>query len=91
LSDLSAVEQIRLFAEAEIVVAPHGAGTANVLFAPQECRVIELIGENHVAACFLIAASVVGQRYGYIECRERQRQLLVNPAEVHSLIAVVDG
>jgi capsular polysaccharide biosynthesis protein len=91
LSHLSAVEQIRLFAQAEIVVAPHGAGTANVLFAPRECRVIELIGKNRVAACFMVAASVVGQRYGYIECRERQRQLLVKPAEVHSLIAAVDG
>jgi hypothetical protein len=91
LSDLSATEQIRLFADAEIVVAPHGAGTANVLFAPRECRVIELVGQNHVAACFMIVASVVGQRYGYVECRERQRQLLVKPAEVHSLIAALDG
>jgi capsular polysaccharide biosynthesis protein len=91
LSHLSASEQIRLFAEAELVVAPHGAGTANLLFAPRECRVVELLGQNHVAACFLIAASVVGQRYGYIECRERQRQLVVEPAEVHSLIEAVDG
>jgi len=42
LADLAA-----LFADAELVVAPHGAGLANIVFAPHDCRVVELLPDRY--------------------------------------------
>ena len=47
-------EQIEAFSEAEAVVGAHGAGLANLLFAPEGCRVLELFpprGGTHAFAC----------------------------------------
>lgn len=40
--ELPVAEQVNLFAAAEIVVAPHGAGSANYLFLSPGARVLEL-------------------------------------------------
>jgi len=40
--DYSNFEQARMVAEAEVVVGIHGAGMANMIFAPRGCHVIEL-------------------------------------------------
>lgn len=39
---LSFEEQATLFANAEVIVAPHGAGISNILFAPKSSVIIEL-------------------------------------------------
>jgi len=45
LEDLSVTEQAKLFANAEIVVGPHGAGLTNLMYS-QETAVIELFGSR---------------------------------------------
>ena len=42
--ELTFLQQVSLFSDAEIVVAPHGAGLANCVFAPRSCKVIEMVG-----------------------------------------------
>lgn len=42
LEDLSVQQQIQLFQQAEMIVGPHGAGLANVVFAPPGAKVIEI-------------------------------------------------
>lgn len=42
LSDLSLLEQIALFNHADIIIALHGAGLANLIFSKPETQVIEL-------------------------------------------------
>jgi capsular polysaccharide biosynthesis protein len=42
LEDMSVADQIRLFAEAETIVAPHGAGLTNMIYADRPC-IIELM------------------------------------------------
>lgn len=37
-------EQVRLFSRAAVIAGAHGAGFANMVFAPKEARLIELIG-----------------------------------------------
>jgi capsular polysaccharide biosynthesis protein len=44
LQRMGVLEQARLFAEAAIVVGPHGAGMTNMAFAPQGATLIELLG-----------------------------------------------
>ena len=40
LEDMSASQQIAMFAEAELVVGVHGAGLANMIFCPPDCRLL---------------------------------------------------
>jgi capsular polysaccharide biosynthesis protein len=42
VSNLTAGEQAALFDGAEAVVAPHGAGLTNLIFASSACAVLEL-------------------------------------------------
>jgi len=44
---LSFAEQIALFSEARIIAGAHGAGLANMIFAPAGAHVIELIGPRY--------------------------------------------
>lgn len=48
LEDLSFAEQIALFAQAEVIVAPHGGGLTNLIFCDRGTRVLELFSPNYV-------------------------------------------
>jgi Glycosyltransferase 61 len=63
---LSFAEQIRLFSEAEMVVGPHGAGLTNIVFAPPECKVLELFQPTYVLASTYKIATCIGQEYWYL-------------------------
>ena len=49
LSAYSLAQQIALFAGAQVVVAPTGAGLANLVFSPDKTRVIELFPKHFTA------------------------------------------
>lgn len=57
LEELSFCEQVRLFHRGHIVVAPHGAGLANVLFAPK-IHVIELQSSPPLLHYFFLCQSL---------------------------------
>lgn len=52
-----------LFAGADVVVGPHGAGLANVVFCPPGGKLLELIPSNHVFPFYYSAASAAGLDY----------------------------
>ncbi len=56
-------EQARLFQEAEMVVAPHGAGLANMVFAAPGLRVIELLPDGAINWCYRHLAAASGHGY----------------------------
>jgi hypothetical protein len=49
---LPVVEQIRTFAEADWVVAPHGAALTNLAFASRGASVVELFAPDYVQGCY---------------------------------------
>jgi len=57
-------EQIRLFSEAAVVVAPHGGALTNLLFA-KEATIIELFDPGYVNPCFYALADRCGHQYWY--------------------------
>jgi len=59
----SVSEQIALFGHAETIVAPHGAGLANLLFAQRGCQVLELLPDSYVHWCYRHLAGLCGLRY----------------------------
>jgi len=61
--DLSFFEQISLFKSVEIVVAPHGAGLANLAFCRPGTRVVELMPANHMNRCYQWLAGISGLGY----------------------------
>jgi capsular polysaccharide biosynthesis protein len=50
--ELSWREQINAFAQAKVIVAPHGAGLANLVFCQPGARVVELFNRAYVNPCF---------------------------------------
>lgn len=63
MEELSFADEIRLFSQAEIVIAPHGAGLTNMIFAPQNLIVIDLFG-SFGTPCFFALAQALGFHYG---------------------------
>jgi hypothetical protein len=93
LENMSFSDQVRLFTQAEIVVAPHGAGLTNMVFA-QNLSVVELFGSFVVAAYFLLAKAL-GFNYGFLtsghsgknQYREKFDGIVVDVAKLQSLVA----
>lgn len=63
LENLSWFDQMSLFDGAKLVVAPHGAGLANLVFSRPGTRVIECFGREYVNACFSQLADVCSLEY----------------------------
>lgn len=57
LSGKSFAEQIALFKSAEKIIAPHGAGLANIIFCNPGTQVVELANHTYMNSCF----SCIGQ------------------------------
>lgn len=55
--------QIALFRGAETIVAPHGAGLANTIFAAPGTRIVELAPAAHLNPCFLDIARSANHAY----------------------------
>jgi hypothetical protein len=64
LSDLSFNEQVRLFSEASLIVAPHGAGLTNIGFCRPGTTLCELHMESYVHWSFRRLAALRGLNYG---------------------------
>jgi capsular polysaccharide biosynthesis protein len=64
--NLTLQEQIDLFARAEMVIGPHGAGLSNLAFAPSECRVLELFSPTCLRWMYYYLASARKQEYWYL-------------------------
>lgn len=65
LETLTVREQARLFAAADVVVAPHGAGCTNAVFCQPGTAFIEIFSPRYVLACYWAICSQRGLRYAY--------------------------
>jgi capsular polysaccharide biosynthesis protein len=60
-------EEIRLFAEAECIVSPHGAALTNLLYASPGAAVIELLAPRYVEVSYWkLADAIPGLTYRYL-------------------------
>jgi capsular polysaccharide biosynthesis protein len=66
LETLTVAEQIRLFASADTIVAPHGAGLANLLFCRPGTKVLELYAPNYVNTVYWYLSNHFGLDYYYL-------------------------
>ncbi|HSY16178.1 MAG TPA: glycosyltransferase family 61 protein [Jatrophihabitantaceae bacterium] len=85
---MSVVDQIRAFAEADVIVAPHGAALANLVFASPGACVVELFPPGcAVPDYWKLANGVEGLEYRYLAgtgpvSRPGRAEFLVNDINV---------
>jgi capsular polysaccharide biosynthesis protein len=60
LEDMPAAEQIAMFEDAEFIVAPHGAGLANLLFCAAGTKVLELSPDYEFRPFFWLMSNKLG-------------------------------
>tara|TARA_B100000686_G_C16763504_1_gene960293 strand:+ start:470 stop:2200 length:1731 start_codon:yes stop_codon:yes gene_type:complete len=66
---LSVAEQVSVFSEAEIIIAPHGAALTNVVFAPRGAIVVELSGGQRVVPRFFSRlCEDIGHKFYRVGC-----------------------
>lgn len=96
LEEMSFLDQVRLFSRAKIIVAPHGAGLTNIIFA-QNLTIVELFGSS-LPPCFANLSRGLGFQYGCLKCqaphtgmRLQDSDMIVNIAELRNLIVKILG
>ncbi len=97
---LSIADQVRLFRNAEAIVAPHGAALTNIGFARPGCAVIELLMDAYVDWRFRHLAALMRLRYDCVLGRaqkpwgELNQQFHLTPWQIpltHVLAAVAQA
>jgi hypothetical protein len=66
LSEMTLRDQVQAFAQARLVVGPHGAGLTNVVFGTSGLTLLELHPADAVNQVFWVLASAQQQRYAFI-------------------------
>jgi hypothetical protein len=59
-------QQMDLFSDAAMIIGPHGAGIQNALWAPQGCRVLELVNVRYFSGVYWTLAQSLNQPYGLV-------------------------
>jgi len=65
LEGMKAKDQIKLFAEAETVIGPHGAGFGNIVFG-KNLKVLEWQHPGWIIPCFRNMSAVLGHDYHHL-------------------------
>jgi len=62
--------QVKLFSEANVIVAQHGAGLTNMIFMPEGGKLLEIRAEKDAHNnCYFSLASALGHGYYYLESK----------------------
>jgi capsular polysaccharide biosynthesis protein len=91
LEDLHLKDQVRLFQEANVVVANHGAGLTNIMFMQKGQSVIELKSDNNDYWCYFSLARVYRLKYFYIlskgsSLQHRDADILVDIDQLKKIV-----
>lgn len=98
LEAMSLVEQAGLFRQAELIVAPHGAGLANLVFGRPPAAVIELVMDQYQHWGFRRIAALAGLDYDCVPGQalpgqsapgEHELRWAVAPMHLHAALAGV--
>lgn len=66
LDRMSVLEQAALFSSAQVIVSPHGAGLANLVFCRPGTKLLELFAPEYVNACYWSLCEKAGIDYFYL-------------------------
>jgi capsular polysaccharide biosynthesis protein len=88
LASLPLGEQVRAFAEAKLIVGPHGAGLTNIVFAASNATIVELHPRDEINHALWVEASALRLKYALLTGTRMndQRDLQVSVADLASLL-----
>jgi len=66
LEEMSFLEQVAVFANAEMIVAPHGSGLTNLVFCSPDTRVIELFSPNYLRTDYWMISQQLHLQHYYL-------------------------
>lgn len=78
LEDMTWVDQVKLFANAKCIVAPHGAGVCNMVFSTHADVIIVELFAKKISHAFYALAKGLGFQYGYILCEPVNHDMRVD-------------
>jgi hypothetical protein len=86
-------EQVALFAEAETIAGPHGAGFSNLLFAPPGTKVLEITNLERVKSVYFLLTKALRQHYVPVIGGKGRRDewFWVDPALVEVALQTLDS
>ncbi|GAB4529376.1 MAG: hypothetical protein Tsb0014_11240 [Pleurocapsa sp.] len=93
LEELSVLEQVALFAKAEVIVAPHGSGLTNLVFCSPQTIVIELFSPNYVRTDYWIISQQLKLQHYYsigesFDCSSLRNLMYQNPLTEDILVNI---
>ncbi len=68
LEGMAVMDQVMLFAAAEMVVGPHGAGFVNAVFSPPGTGILELWDDDDVSPSYELLAGFLDIHYRRLRC-----------------------
>ncbi len=83
---MSIEQQMAAMAGAEVVLAPHGAGLANLVFCQSGTRVVEMLSEDYPNASFRQLAYDCNLRYTLLLGRKRERDTWEMPLDMLDMV-----
>jgi hypothetical protein len=93
MEDISFEDQVRLMQETAVLITPHGAGLANMLFLHPSARVIEVAIADYPSPDFYAMASSLGLQYRVVFARGEGdglppwRDMEVTPTAIENVLA----
>jgi len=82
--EYSFAAQVEMFSQARLIVGPHGAGLANMIWGGS-MSVIELFGDTRVH-CYYTLANALGHRYECVQGREEHGLISVDPSRLEAAL-----
>ncbi len=80
-------EQVAVFAEAAVIVAPHGGALTNIVFGEGAC-VVELFEPSYVNPCYYVLAARSGHDYWYVVgAPEAGGNIRIDPSQLEATLA----
>ncbi|MFN6561431.1 MAG: glycosyltransferase family 61 protein [Nostoc sp. ChiSLP01] len=84
LEDLDFADQVRLFAQAEFIIAPHGGGVTNIIFS-KKLSLIELFGQK-ISHFYYTVAQGLGFDYTCMFCESKNEDIIINCEALNKII-----
>ena len=85
---LSFRDQVALFASAEFIAGPHGAGLTNILFSPANAKVLEIFPVSKLKNTYFLLSVSLGQTYRAVigDAGNRREWFNVEPSAVEQTL-----
>jgi capsular polysaccharide biosynthesis protein len=85
LEDLSFPEQVGLFQQAEFIIAPHGAGLANLIWCQPGAKIVEFFSPEYLPECYWVIAKQIGLHYGFLVGRRPSDRVSTEEVRNHPI------